>query len=282
MFKGERIHRPSTSESEWVHLRVPAIVTEEEWAAANRVLKGHNLTALSHAKIQYILNGGRIGCALCGRSYIGAGTHYRCSGRHIARQLFRERGQRCMAPSVHRLSLEGVIWDDILAYLSKPGMVLKQLKAKLAQAETEDHTGQERTHLVKQRERLMEQDQNLATLVVKRVLTDADFLRERMRIQAERDSLDRLLADLDRHVTETESNRVRLKSVEHLLRDLRTQVETLMPLEKRRDLVDLLVGRITIQADGSIDIQYQFEQYKNRFRKISETANVDAVRLYQR
>jgi len=161
-------------------------------------------------------------------------------------------------------------------------MVLKQLKAKLAQAETEDHTGQERTHLVKQRERLMEQDQNLATLVVKRVLTDADFLRERMRIQAERDSLDRLLADLDRHVTETESNRVRLKSVEHLLRDLRTQVETLMPLEKRRDLVDLLVGRITIQADGSIDIQYQFEQYKNRFRKISETANVDAVRLYQR
>ncbi len=262
--KGKRDHLWKNPKEAWVHQKVPAIVSEALWAEANRSHKDNRLTAMAHAKHDFLLRR-MIRCGLCGRRFIGASKRYVCIGRESGRQLYRGT-QRCTAVSVPRTELDAIVMGDIESFLAKPGSVIKQLRAKLHQAEAEDHSGQQYAQMEAQRQRLIAQDQGMVTMLRKGLIDEADYRRERTQIQTERQAIEKLLADHQQREAEQKSDVIRLHSVEQLLKDLRSQVDEEMSFQKRRDLVTLLVNEIVIQADGTADIVYEFEQYRDRFK----------------
>jgi len=119
-----------------IEVEVPAIISLEKHHRAAEILKGNRWPLPHNTKRNYLLRG-LIKCGNCGKSYVGGTVtsrgeerrYYRCSGRMKWRDL---PGPKCMNKSVRGEVLEGVIWDDVKRFVTKPEVAIEQLRAQQA------------------------------------------------------------------------------------------------------------------------------------------------------
>jgi len=123
-------------ESEWVLVDVPAIVSEELWDAANKVLQKNKSNAKRNAKHDYLLSG-LLRCAVCGRTFVGQKAHcvnkagqvthynyyYKCSSKLGAPHSRNE----CSSLTVRQDVLENAVWYVVKRVLDNPELLLGYL-----------------------------------------------------------------------------------------------------------------------------------------------------------
>jgi site-specific DNA recombinase len=107
---GAKIRRRSLTAREYAVGRVPALVSEEFWRAAQEGLAANRISKNS---TRTYLARGVVKCGLCALNYVGA-THnrlnagwYRCNGQLV------ERGPiegRCPSKAVKTWQIDNVIW----------------------------------------------------------------------------------------------------------------------------------------------------------------------------
>jgi site-specific DNA recombinase len=242
----------------------PAIVDQELWKRANAALHKNQITAMAHAKVQYLLRG-LVRCGICGKGFIGCGKQYACIGRHCARRLYGkdQNGQakhRCPAPLVHRDELEATIWDLCADYISNPGKLVLELALQRAK---ERNPARQRAQEIADLKKVLEREeqkrcraQNLLTDgAYDRAAYDRQILRSRAASEPAEARLQELLT-----IEETLAERERAEQ------NVRTALEGLRlkrgySFEDKRHIVEQLVKAITVESDGNcrIDFRFHFE-----------------------
>ncbi|HEY8414375.1 MAG TPA: recombinase family protein [Thermaerobacter sp.] len=212
----------------------PAIVTAEEWEAANRVMR-QNRSMPRHGVRTYLLRG-LIRCGLCGGHYVGSSNPargrpyyvYRCTGQ------LPSSARKCPAKIVQAPRLEEDIWRQAVAILSgePPGPDPEAGRPE------DDRASRRQVIEDALRRKATERDRVLG-LYRRGVIDDATLDRQLAEIQQEEDALRAELARLDGK--QPHDSRA-------ILARARAMLDGPLDDEARRRILQLLVDRIIIHT----------------------------------
>ncbi len=132
-----------TSPSEQISIPVPAIVSEELFAAVQEQLDENrrHQRAQREAGAQYLLQGLTV-CGCCGSAYCG--KHGRKGGRYsyyrcLGTDAYRFGGQRmCYSKQVSASALEAAVWKDVQEALRDPETVRREYERRLTASAADD------------------------------------------------------------------------------------------------------------------------------------------------
>jgi site-specific DNA recombinase len=253
---------------------VPAIVDEKTWDKAQENLKAHFLFGVRSTRNQYLLRG-VMKCSLCDLTYIGvanirpSGKHefyYRCNGNHGARGLYGANGERCPSKAVRGEELEAMVWADVEEFLRKPSIVIERLQARM-RTDAND-TAKDRERLRRLRlllEGKAGERNKIVGLYRRGRLNDAELDQQAEEIDKEAAGLAAQVTELEGKLGSTDSNGAVLESAGALLTRLRQRLDQPLTHERKRQLVELLVGGIRIETirDGEkreniVTVTYRF------------------------
>ncbi|CAM3469435.1 Recombinase family protein [Deinococcus saxicola] len=229
----------------------PAIVTPEVWEAAQVTLSRNVLTAMRNAKHVYMLKS-LIRCGACGRTYCGTRSQrwqgYACLGRTSRGST--AKAEKCSNPGLPMQDIEAHVWGRIVEVLESPAAHLASQPLTLVPAEL-PHVEGALKDAQRSRSRLTD-----LYLDPSGALDKAEYL-SRLSV------LDGQLATLGARLTELRDAdaqvqiRARHEAHVHALSDqyrgaLEEADDTL-----RQRLAHEFVERVTVQADGSVDVAWK-------------------------
>jgi len=251
---GKRSH---TKGRQTITRPVPVIVDEKTWEKAQANLKAHFLFGVRNTRNQYLLRG-LMKCSLCNLTYVGVSntrpngkheSYYRCNGNQGARGLYGARGERCPSKAVRGKELEQMVWSDVLEFLSKPSVVIERLQARM-----KDEAGDAAKH----RDRLRrlqgllagkaEERNKVVSLYRRGRLNDAELDQQVDEIDKDAAGLAAQIQELEAKLGGADANGAVLEGAEALLTRLRKRLDQPLAFDRRRQLVELLVGGIRIET----------------------------------
>ena len=111
-------------------IKVPAIVTEEQWDMAQEVLKQNLIKSTRNAKRTYLLSS-KIVCGKCGRRYSGFLSHstyyYGCNAHRF---ITNGNPTQCKNKHLNAKVIENEIWADAKSFIMQPELIKKFLEEK--------------------------------------------------------------------------------------------------------------------------------------------------------
>jgi site-specific DNA recombinase len=259
---------------------VPAIVDAKTWDLAQATLQSHLLFGIRSTRNQYLLRG-LMKCSLCDLTYIGVANtrpsgkrefYYRCNGTQGARGLYGKHGERCPSKGIQGEKLEEMVWADVQEFLHKPGVVVEQLRARMRN--DADDMVQDHQRLIRLRGLLEGKDRernNVVGLYRKVMLNDAEFARQLDEIDKEGAGLACQIEELESKQGGVASNAAAVENVETLLTRLRERLDQPMTYERKRQLVELLVGGIRIDTIRTAEKRENVVTVTYRFASAVET-----------
>jgi len=207
-------------------------------------------------------------CEECGVGYVGSSAgnarrkvyhYYKCSRRNSGADP-RTKDLRC--PRVNAEWLEETVWADTRRFLANPGEVLERVKEQGLGISVD--TAEVEARLERLRERLAEKAGYVrAFATAQGSITEDEFIEYTADINLQIEHLQLLLSSVEVELAAHEDERLAAASTEAWLQALR---ERLAELEAdtddahtaRRELVRLLVKRITVASSGTVHITYRF------------------------
>jgi site-specific DNA recombinase len=135
-----------TPPSEWIHMAVPAIVSDAQFAAAAEQLAENRRHARTRQRGARYLLQGLLNCTCCGHAFYGKAitlgaakgkrrdyAYYRCIGT----DAYRFGGERiCPNRQVRTDRLETAVWTEVTALLQNPQRLLAEYERRLTAAST--------------------------------------------------------------------------------------------------------------------------------------------------
>ncbi|MCG8420848.1 MAG: recombinase family protein, partial [Proteobacteria bacterium] len=238
---------------EGLTIRVPAIVDETTWFAAQRLLDVRPRRRRAQKTQSPCV--GRIWCPCGQRAYIrlAKGKEYvYCATHHD-----RKRRTQCSQMGSHRADqIDPVVWDTVAKAIAEPQL----LRPKMA---GNDDSAEEH------REELARCEQELQRLVTSENEISRAFRRDELSVEAWRDQLKEIAAD--RHILKHHRAMARERlaaadaaafswdAVETQLEALTARVRAAAPIDRKAIIESLIPGDqpygVTIWPDGKIDIR---------------------------
>ena len=259
--------RSAAAGREVIEREVPALVPEEVWERAQETLRRNQLMSSKNAKRQYLLRG-LMKCGLCGLTYIGTGyplkkrvggkdvptgeakSYYVCNGKHGARGIYGDRGQRCPSKAVPG-AIEDAIWGEVEASLRNPGEVLARLQDRMAERTGDAGQLRQRAADIGQAMRDKSKERDIVVSLFRRGRIDETALdRQLDLIQQEEAALKEEAARLTRQAQGAEEAGAQLRSAEDLLRELSRRLDAPLTWELKRQLIETLVEGIVVETEG--------------------------------
>jgi site-specific DNA recombinase len=275
---------------------VPAIVDEQLWKKAQAVLRSNQIFGKRNARNQYLLRGlGK--CGLCGLTYIGLASrrpngkldfYYRCNGKHGARGLYGEQGQRCPSKDVNGRWLEQLVWSDIDSFLRQPGPVLEALKARIESSRTDAGTAERQLNQVRELFRGKASERQRVLGLYRRGRIEEISLDAQLgEIEAEERVLAARVAELENEINRSQIPEQQLCSVESLLAKLRKRLDGPLSWELKRQLVEVLVSGLKIDTtmngksrQNIVTITYKFSPSVETCTGTRADINCTLARVY--
>jgi site-specific DNA recombinase len=255
-----------------VERKVPAIVEPELQQKALARLEENGRFSGGRPHREYLLRG-LVRCEQCGASYSGGASasngyryHYYSSQRNRAAREKRLKTNHSCA-RVRAEWLEELVWSDVRSFLKNPGEVLERVRVQLAEdAKGEDleerHASLARRLAAKQAEK-----GRYVKLYAQGHLDEEELEVHLVDLKNQVENLKLLISSVEADIGRKEENKLTAQTTEAWLLTLRERVEeveedTEEALEKRRELVKLLVEQITVDRneDGhsQVQITYRF------------------------
>ena len=160
--KKKRTLRPDT---EWIPVRVPAIVDEEVWEAAQRQLKANKDESKRNLKYDHLLNG-LVVCSHCGRkmvithSAIPDLAYYACLSQRSTSYFYSD-GEKCPARRIPTTVLDDYVFGYLQEIHDNPILIAAHLQAAPEKKDTRElreklaHLTSVENNVLKQRETVM-------------------------------------------------------------------------------------------------------------------------------
>ncbi|MDO4246863.1 MAG: recombinase family protein [Deinococcus sp.] len=229
----------------------PQIISPEVWEEAQKVLASNRLTALRNAKNVYMLKS-LMKCGNCGCTYVGTRgskwAGYRCGGRSNRASIPKATGP-CTNPNIPMASIEGPIWERICSIINDPEHHLDQRPLSIIPAEL--------PHAEKALAQAQASRSRLTDLYLDPVagMSKTDYLSRAATLDTQIAELQKrvnVLSDKAQQQADAQAQAESLRALAERYRDLLTDADDLT----RQQLAHALVRRITVQKDGSVDVEW--------------------------
>ena len=264
--------RAKTQNRKIIVQRVPAIVTEEIWQAAQQVLKANRIEAVGNKRRSYLLRS-LIKCGLCGLTFSGSRSnkdrdhYYHCNGRSLARGIYGLTGKKCPSKILNGDYVDRLVWADIESFLRNPGEILESLRERLSMKDGERQRRQKELNGLNERLQQKSTERERVLGLFRRGRIDDTTLDQQMdQIDSEASEL-RLEIETAMRELAAGDRTAQLQSAEELLEALRARLAGPIPYELKRRIVEILVEKVeanTITRWGveqsEITISYRFSQ----------------------
>jgi site-specific DNA recombinase len=253
---------------------VALIVEPKVWEKAQANLQAHFLFGIRSTRSQYLLRG-LMKCSLCNLTYIGAVNnrpsgkrefYYRCNGNHGARGLYGGQGKRCPSKGVRGEELEQMVWADVEEFLRKPSVVIERLQARLRNDANDTTRNRERLRRLRGLLEGKAGERNKVVGLYRRgLLNDAELDQQVAEIDKEAAGLAAQIAELEGKLAGVDARGTDVENAEELLTRLCKRLDQPLTYERRRQLIELLVGGIRIETirngktrENIVTVTYQF------------------------
>ena len=254
------ISRVSNPAEDQIPIEVPALVSDDLFAAVQAQLEENRLRKRARSRHDRYLLQGLVVCKRCGYACCGNGGHpdpakgktpygyYRCAGS----DAFRHGGQRlCWNKAVRTDILDAAVWEDVHSLLSEPERIRTEYERR-RQSKSPDREAEQLTKLITQVKK------NISRLI------DAygDGLLEKSefepRVTAARERLSQLEGERNQKAAQ-ESQESELRLVIGQLEDFAKRVSDGLKRptwETRREIVRALVKKVEID-EGEVRVVYR-------------------------
>ena len=237
---GRRSSKPNGREV--ISAPVAPLVSEETWNAAIATLERNRIMP-NNSRHTYLLRS-VIRCGVCGLTFCGTWARkkprYRCNGSMVERGPFTG---RCIGASIDGSLLENTVWSDISRFLSQPADLIDELLDESNDAQARAVAEAERVTLTAAREAAQERRMRTIDLYTRGSISSVEFNAIAAEVEQEQQKLDERLA-----VLEPDDDVADDGLSEELLAEIRERLEAGLSDSERREIVQLLVRRITVHT----------------------------------
>jgi site-specific DNA recombinase len=248
--------RPAPPE-DWIPIPVPAIVSEETFAAAQaRLARNTQMARRNNTAHDYLLRG-LVSCGQCQLSCMGrtlpTGYHYYiCRGRTDA--LRAAQGQRCPARYAPAQALEELVWQDLCRILTQPALILHELE-RAQRGEWLPQAVQARRKTLREAlAQLERQHARLLEVSLAEIIEREEFERKRQEGTQTQHSLTQQLRQLEAQAQQQVEIAALAQGIEAFCQRMQPTLDQLS-FAQRRQLVELLIDRVIV-SDGQVEIRY--------------------------
>jgi site-specific DNA recombinase len=266
-----RVRIVRDGQEEIIERPVPAIVEPPlQQKAIARLAENKQYSGGNRVR-NYVLRG-LIVCDRCGVNYVGfpAKTgHYRYH-KYVCTRWKKRYERRAMELDCPRVSgnwLERIVWADVKRFLSDPGEVLERVRAQLESEHDHADLEERRASLRKMLAAVEEEKARLIRSYAKGTLSEAELEITLPDVRNRIENLRLLIESVESDLAAREQDRLAAQNTKAWLRKLADNLEevegdTPAAFERRRELVRLLVQRITVGRDENghtrAEITYRF------------------------
>ncbi|MFZ5595763.1 MAG: recombinase family protein [Bacillota bacterium] len=179
-------------------IRVPPIISVEDFRRAEEILSENGHPARGPRYRQYLLRGiifcGRCGLAMVGNSSgRGSRYYYRCTG-----SVNHGQGRACPNRQVRATELEGVIKEDIIRFFKDPGNIWEAVWSALDSGSGAGPAPEKEARQVERAIALKkEARQKILSLAVRSIISDGEAEAELKALAAELDLLEQRRREID-------------------------------------------------------------------------------------
>ena len=237
---GRRSTKPNGREVISAH--VSPLVSEDVWDAAIATLTRNR--ALPRNSCHAYLLRSLIRCAVCGLSFCGTwartAPRYRCNGSMAHRGPFEG---KCIGASIKGEMLEATVWSDVSRFLTDPDELTDELLAESSDQGAQAVAEAERDSLLANRSAVQDRRTRAIDLYTRGKLSEVEFDAIAADVERELKTLDDRLA-----VLEPDDDVADDGLSEHVLAEIRQRLTGDLSDSERREIVQLLVRRITVHT----------------------------------
>jgi len=232
---------------DWIEIPgvTPAIISQELFDAAQKQLQINREKSLRNCKHEYLLRG-HLRCRQCGRGYVGEfsnGRYYKCAGRKSAYAPV----ERCRNKGWKAEVLEGMVWDEIERYLSKPELIISQLETRRQDTDQPGVFETELRQVERQLKIIDRQQRQLLQWAVKEEFSPEQVETENKRLKQVCEALKARKAELETKLKASQEAAVDIPELEEFIKYVQSRISNL-GFEDRRQALDML--GITVWLDG--------------------------------
>ncbi|MCY9762708.1 recombinase family protein [Paenibacillus alvei] len=254
-YRGLHVYgKRSTKDRELIEREVPAIVSDEIWNLAQKVIEENQIESLKNSKRQYLLRG-IVKCGCCGLTYHG--TSYTSEGRkpsafYVCNGKTSYRGPlqgKCRSRNIPAAWIEEMVWQQCVDFINNPGETIQEL------AETDNNTFPSIDNYTDEKElvikSLMTKDnekQNILELYRKNLITSSDVEIQLLKIAGEKKELENRAKDLTDLIERNALKEKQTNDIDSILSDLRKILKNDLTYEAKRAIVKLLVKKIVVHT----------------------------------
>lgn len=288
-YKGIHQYGKKTSHkgSQMISRRVPAIVSDELWEAANEVLTSNKLFSKRNSQIEYLLRG-MIRCGNCGYAYVGRPNKrdntkfYVCIGKSKLNYKYYQK-ERCIGKSLRADWLDAVVWKKCLDILKNPEKIYKEKGQAANDIQPALNISYELQQIKIRLKAMSGEREKLLDLFRKEIITEQDLKKQIDKLYSEETNLNKKLSTLNDSLPKQELKRSK-DSVVSLLKEFVKAIQTVnineLPFELKRSVVKMLIDKVIIYTEKSPDKSYPEVSININWRFDAAPFKIDYIENY--
>ena len=260
--------RPRTVErprEEWIPISVPPLIDGEHFSKAQEIRdqrQQSSVRALRHHDTHLLRR--LVVCGSCQRKMTAANnrperTYYRyywCRGSDPHK--IRKRSSFCPHPTVHAPPLDALVWNDVVALLTDPDLLLTAWQEQQGKKTllTEDVVSQEKRQVKRQIAAVGQQRDRLLVAYEQGTIELEELSCRRKILEGKARELQRRLENLDRDYREGMAFSELRANLDEVCRKVATGLEK-MRMSQRMKLCSQLIDKVVVDGH-SAEIHYKF------------------------
>lgn len=261
--------RSKKENRELIERKVPAIVSEETWEIAQKVLQENLIEASRNARHKYLLRG-LVKCGICGLTFSGVRykeiSYYACNGKVTYRGPILG---RCGAKNIPVEWLDKIVWDDCVEFISNPESALSRLEeAIVTHKQRRDSIESELSIVRTTIASKTDEKQAILDLYRKKMIKFSDVEMQLSAIAQEVEVLQTQYTSLERQQKDEQPKQDHIDSAKTYLEHLQKLINLDDSYETKREIVKSLVDRIAVDTfegengkpQAKVSVHYTFSQ----------------------
>lgn len=247
---------------EWIHIPVPAIVTPEEWTAAQEVMKNNATLSTRNGKKSSWLLMGLVKCDVC-REYGytaqrgGAKNrirYYKCNSWYSEKA--RGLNTVCKSPYVYADVLEQRVWEEVENLIYDPAIIIRRLEEKNQEQQVAGFKKQ-LAFIDNQLAKLAKEQEKFEAAYQRDIYTLDEFEEKMKDMRFKRNALEVSRSGVEAKLAESHSLEEQKKAVIRALEKLRSKVDATrqngqtspkIPFELKRKILTLIVDVVWVNT----------------------------------
>ncbi|KIL79616.1 hypothetical protein SD77_2070 [Bacillus badius] len=253
---GEKREQTLRPKEEWIYVKIPPIISEEQYSAAQNLIKQSRRRSAKESQHKYLLSG-LIRCADCGNTMTGMMRSW--WGKKIPMYSDQKNYSGAKHPGCGNFmrteELDKYVWEKVLFFLNHPEKILE--RTKNASPKAKKYQQQELEHLEKELEKIKKGRKNLISLAAMSEGTDLIEIKEQLTdLKMKEESLQEQYNRLNKEIKQEERGN---DSIEHFKRVIKmyiTNEDREFDFESKQTLIRTIVKQIYVSKENdNIDIE---------------------------